>query len=204
MGLARSASYDFLTALTIEGQFVPQRTDLHSAILPLTRSQGCCLLKLTLQLELTLPLRCPLVPIPQKLGTTEFGRRPRPSTALDVWPMVKPNHAAAYVFPPSSVRPSLRSHAASQRRRNPGAAISSDSTPRSNARPMTTSITRRKLASLIVCHPYARPLSPLSDAKCPTVQRTANPSIINPRRCTSPRRPSVYQKRTAGSRNWKL
>ena len=36
MGLAR---YDFLTALTIDGQFVPQSTDLHNAILPPTQPQ---------------------------------------------------------------------------------------------------------------------------------------------------------------------
>ena len=68
MGLARSASYDFLTALTIEGQFVPQSTDLHNAILPPTQPQGCCSSKLTPQLELTLPLRCPIAPTQRNAG----------------------------------------------------------------------------------------------------------------------------------------
>ena len=85
-------------------------------------------------------------PHPQKLGTTELGRRPRPSTVLDVWPTAKPNHAAVYVFPPSSVQPLLRSHTAPERRRNPAAAVSCGSTPRSNPHPMTTPNTRRKLA----------------------------------------------------------
>ena len=136
------------------------------------------------------------------MGLARSASYERPSTALDVWPTAKPNHAVVYVFPPSSVRPLLRSHTAPERRRNPPVAVSSDSTPRSNPCPMTTSNTRRKLASLILCQPSARHLSPPSDAKCSTVHRsTVNPSVVNPRHYKSPRRRSVYQKRPAGLRN---
>ena len=132
MGLARSASYDFLTTLTIEGQFVPQQMDLHNAILPLTQPQGCCSSKLTPQLT---PFSLSHCPHPQELGTTELGRQPQPSTAQEVWPMVKPNHTAAYVFSPSPIWSLLRSHSAPQCRRNPAAAVSSDSTPTQQSLP---------------------------------------------------------------------
>ena len=179
MGLATPTSYDFLAALTIEGQFVPQRTDLHNAILPPTQPQGCCSSKLTPQRTNT-PSSLSHCPHPQKLGAIDIGRRPQPSTALDVWRTAKPNHVAVCVFP-SSVQPLLRSHSAPQRRRNPAAAISSDSTPRSNPRPMTTSNTRRKLASMIVCHPYARPrpLSPMPSVRQSTVPPPTQASSIS-------------------------
>ena len=184
MGLARSVSYDFLTALTIDGQFVPQSTDLHNAILPPTQPQGCCSSKLTPQLKLTIPLRCPIVPGPLT-EIRDYRYRP-PTTAFHstrrmAYGEAKPR-CSIYISP--LVRSAVtEKHTAPERRRNPAAAVSSDSTPRSNPRPMTTSNTCRKLASLILCHPSARHLSPPSDAKCPTVHRSAaNPSIVNPRR----------------------
>ena len=189
MGLARSASYDILTALTIEGQFDPQSYGSAQCNPPANFTTMVLLfIQIDTPTRTNTPFSLPHCPHPQELMTTELGRRPRPSTAPDIWPMAKPNHATAYVFPPSSVRPLLRSHTAPQRGKKTAAALSSDSTPRSNPRPMTTSNTRRKLASLIVCHLFARPPSPFPDGKCPTVHRsTADPSIVNPRCYTSPR-----------------
>ncbi|KIJ96734.1 hypothetical protein K443DRAFT_274316 [Laccaria amethystina LaAM-08-1] len=73
---------------------------------------------------------------------------------------------AAYILSSSFVWSLLRSHTAPQCRRNPTAAIWFDP---SNPSPMTMSNACRKLASSIVCHPYAHPPSPLASGRQFTV-----------------------------------
>ena len=159
-------------------------------------------LKLTPQLEPTLPFRCPIVPTHSDSGLPN-------SVADHGLPQhkkyVKPNHAAAYVFSPSPVRSLLRSRSAPQRRRNPASAVPSDSTPTQQSLPHEDVEHPAEIGLLDCMSPVRSSSVPLSDAKCPTVHRsTSNPSIVNPRRYMSPRRPTVYQKRAAGSRYWKL
>ena len=90
--------------------------------------------------------------------------------------------------PPSSVWSLLKSRTAPQRRQNPAAAASFDSTP-----------TQQSLPYDDVEHPpgvglplYSH-LFPHSDGACRTVHcSTANPGFANPKHSTSPRLLSVY------------
>ena len=122
--------------LTIEGQFLPQSMDLHYAILHLPKLTAYFTIKVVDLVKLS---------IPQELQeTTELGRRSQALTFhTEVWHVAeerqdKPhNPAAAYVFPPSFVQSLLRSHTASQHRRNLAVAVSSDPTPTQQSLPMT-------------------------------------------------------------------